>query len=340
MPWVAAVGSVAAAAMAPDPSGTAGGVRSTVQLPDQAGAAQALNLANQNYMTQAGQFYGLDPQYANQAFNAMYNNPYAGGMQTAAGQAGTMAGQFAPQAAAMGQGAFGAGQQALGAGQQVWQTAQDPQNALFNQLQNQVQQQANVTNSQYGLGSSPAGAAAANQALGQFDINWQNQQLARQQQGQQALNAGINAYTGAAQQGLGMGQAGISLQQQAGALPYATAQQIGQGQFGAINQNQLAMQGAMQPYQQNINNLNSYLGLGQAAQAQANQQAYQQQQMQNQQIAGLAQLGTQAYTSYMGQQPQQQPTYDQTTGAGTTSLGTSFYNPSASGYDTTGWSGG
>lgn len=283
-------GSLVGSLLSPSRGGTAPGVSPVAQLPGQAEMAKNLQSGTQDYLKTAQQFYGMDPSYANQAFQAMYANPYAAAAQTAAGQAGGMSGDWANRANLAGQGAMGAGQQALQAGQQVWQTAQDPQQALYNQMQQRVMDQSNAINSQYGLGASPVGAGVAGQNLTNFDIAWQNQQLQRQLQGQGALNQGIDAYTGAARQGLGMGQAGVGMQQQAGALPYQTAQGIGQNQFGALSANQAAMQGAMSPYQQQINNMANYLGLGQAAQAQAAGQAYGQQQLQRQDAANIGNL--------------------------------------------------
>lgn len=304
MAWGAVAAAVIGGMMSGGSGSTAPGVGQNVQAPNQAQAMQDLYNNNLSYLPTAQQFYGMNPSYANQAFQLMYGNPYAGGMQTAADQAGTTAGQLAPQAYQAAQGSMAAGQQALGAGQQVWQTAQDPQNQLHDYMQGQALNNANVINSQYGLGSSGAGAGVANQALNQFNMDWQNQQLSRQAQGAQALNSGISSYTGANNSGLGMGQVGINLQQQSGTLPYQTMQTIGQSRMNAIDQNQLAMQGAMQPYQQNTNNLNSYLGLGQAAQAQANNQAYQQQLLAQQGASNIANLAYQGISGYTGQQAQ------------------------------------
>lgn len=297
MPWVAAAATVVGGMM----SDKGGPGSNATQLPGMEGVAQNYQAALPGYMNQAQQYQGaMNPAFANQAFNAMYNNPYAGGVQGAANQAGQMAGQFAPMAQQAGAGAFGAGQRALDAGQQIWQTAQDPQNALFNRLQQQTMDQSNVTNSMYGLGGSGAGAGLAQQALGNFDINWQNQQLQRQMQGQQALGAGINQYGAANQQGIDMGMAGMGFQQQAGLLPYQAARGLGQDRFGAIGAQQQAMMSGLQPYQQNINNMGAYLGLGMGAQqqqlgAQQNQYANQQQN-----AANMAQLGTNLGMQYFG----------------------------------------
>jgi len=76
-------------------------------------------------------------------------------------------------------------------GGQVLNTAFDPQNALFNQLSQQVQNQANAANAVAGLGSTAYGAGTTGNTLSNFDINWQNQQLGRQATG---LGAAEGAY--------------------------------------------------------------------------------------------------------------------------------------------------
>lgn len=309
MPWAAVAAPVAGAVVGQLMGGGSGGPGSNVtMLPGMEQMAQQYQAALPQYLSQAQQYQGaVNPAYANQAFQAAFNNPYAAGLQQAGAQAGQLAGQYAPMAQQAALGAFGAGQQALGAGQQIWQTAQDPQQALYNRLQQQTLDRANVANTMYGLGASPAGAATANQALGNFNIDWQNQLLQRQLAGQGALNAGIGAYGAANQQGLGMGQAGMGLQLQAGAIPYQTAQGLAQDQFGAIAQAQQAMQGGLMPYQQNIANMGGYLGLGMGAQQQ--QLAAQQAQYANQQqnAANTAQFATnlvgRGMNAYYGQQP-------------------------------------
>ena len=82
------------------------------------------------------------------------------------------------------------------AGNSILNTAFDPQNALFNQLSNQVQQQANAANAAAGLGGSAYGAGNTSNTLSNFDINWQNQQLARQSQGISGANAAYGGGTG------------------------------------------------------------------------------------------------------------------------------------------------
>lgn len=132
-----------------------------------------------------------------------------------------------------------------GAGQQAYQTGFDPQNALYNQMRQQTMDTANANNSMYGLGASGAGAGMANQAMGNFDINWQNQQQQRQMQ---ALQAMLQASQGGIQQGQ-YGQQGFqntmnpALQYMGQGTSAAAYQQQGQHQADQFNAQQ--QQGAM-----------------------------------------------------------------------------------------------
>lgn len=237
------------------------------------------NLQNQNI-----DFYNRSQlaQYGNTSlqngFNALYN--YAPYYQMAADATknsyNALAGDMSTQANKN----WGTQQALLNAGQQTYQTALDPQNALYNRTAQQLQDQTGATNSMYGLGSSAAGAGVANQAMSNFNIDWQNQQLQRQLQG-------LQGYTGAASTAGGYGQ--LANQQAAlipqyqlasGSTPYQTAQSIAAqpGQLGNtygqyLNQN---VYGPAQGFQgQAI----PYMNYGQGAQAVPYQQ--QQQNAQN-----------------------------------------------------------
>ena len=154
------------------------------------------------------------------------NNIYQGAYQNAANAAGAQYGNVGMGLGAQSQSEFGAANNILAAGQNVYQTALDPQNALYNRTAQQLQDQTGATNSMYGLGSSAAGAGVANQALSNFNIDWQNQQLQRQAQG-------LSAYEGAGQAASGLntnagqlGSQGAGMQLQGGQVPYTTAQTI------------------------------------------------------------------------------------------------------------------
>lgn len=85
-----------------------------------------------------------------------------------------------------------------GSGDSVLNTAFDPQSALYNRTQQQLTEQNRVAQAARGIQMSPYGAALENSANENFNIDWQNQQLARQTQG---LSAAQGAYGSA--QGMG-----------------------------------------------------------------------------------------------------------------------------------------
>ncbi|WP_322040109.1 hypothetical protein [Burkholderia diffusa] len=114
----------------------------------------------------------------------------------------------------------------LGAGRSVFNLGMDPQSALYDRTRQQVTDQSAASNSMYGLGSSAAGAGLQNQALSNFNIDWQNNQLSRALQG-------LQGYTGAATTAGQYGQAGANALTQApgytllgGSVPFNTAQTI------------------------------------------------------------------------------------------------------------------
>lgn len=137
----------------------------------------------------------------------------------------------------------------------------DPRSALFNRSRQQLMDQTNATNAMAGLGGTPYGASVAANAMGNFDINWQNQQLARQAQAAEAArgaagtsSALYSAAPGVAQSSAAMPNQAILQQlasRNAGAASglgnYATATgNIGNLFQGAQNAGTQAAQTAMQ----------------------------------------------------------------------------------------------
>ena len=127
--------------------------------------------------------------------------------------------------------------------QQVFQTGMDPQNQLYQWLQNQNQQQTAATNAMAGVGTTPYGADLMNQSNMLFNINWQNQQLQRQIAALQSGTSAIQTGTGIEATGAGVQQAGIGLEAAApafeagtSAIPYATRSQITGTNLGDITQ--------------------------------------------------------------------------------------------------------
>jgi len=158
---------------------------------------------------------------------------YAGNYQNAANAAGSQYGNLGTQLQGAAGQQFGAQTGLLNAGQQLYQTSLDPQNALYNRTVQQLQDQTGATNSMYGLGSSGAGAGVANQALGNFNIDWQNQQLQRQATGLQGYGAAVGQAGQAGAQGGALGGAGAGYTLQGGQTPYSTAQGIA-GAYGNL----------------------------------------------------------------------------------------------------------
>jgi hypothetical protein len=220
---------------------------------------------------------GFSPAYGQLAYQQA-NNPFYGQALTGAQQGANIGGQaagiaqsqlplisqipgqlsglagnvtgLAPQAAA------GIAPLQQGA-QNILNTANDPRQQLYQRTLQQVQDQSNANASMYGLGSSPYGAGLANQATNNFNIDWQNQQLARQAQGLSAAqgaygqagslaNTAGNLYgaagslygaiPGAAQGGLNLGAGATNLAAGSAGLPSSTfTAELGQ-ETNALNQ--------------------------------------------------------------------------------------------------------
>jgi hypothetical protein len=246
---IGAIGSIASSSMAPSqqsvPYNTSLWGAQNAMAPGYAG------LINQQQQ-QGQQYYGTALPYAQQQFNQQYNNPYAQQMLQSGAGAGALSG-------AMGQQAFGAGQQLYGGANAIMQQGFDPQQALYNQQFQQMQDTTNAGLSQRGLADSGFGAGIANQANTNFQMDWQNQQLAREQQALKAAEGAMGQ--GGTQMGLG-----ITGMQGVGQLPYGAYQQMGAGQNAALQN----YYGNISPYfqqQGNVANMmGNYMGLGSGAQ--------------------------------------------------------------------------
>jgi len=177
------------------------------------------------------------PQAYQQSYNQAQNinyDPYQQAANQAGQQYGYLADTAGQQMVQYQQGAQAAqGQQAnlYGAGNQLMQTALDPRNALYDRTQQQLTDQVRAGQAARGIGVSGEGASEENQAMSNFNIDWQNQQLTRQLQGVQGMSQASNAggqqgqLMGADMAGaLSAGQTGAGYTQQAAQVPL-TAQQ-------------------------------------------------------------------------------------------------------------------
>ena len=261
-------GAVVSSALAPGTSGGGSG-GSNMYTPTGLGAAdtswqQLLQGLQQNYGnaspwigTTAGDALG----------NALRGNAqYGTGYMDQANAAGQGYGNLANTLNQQSGMNFGTQQALLGAGNQVYQTALDPQNALYNRTAQQLQDQTGATNSMYGLGSSAAGAGVANQAMSNFNIDWQNQQLQRQLAGLQGYGQAAGTAGGYGQLGTAQASAAPGAQLQAGQVPWQVNQQINTQPTNLLNQYSGALQqGIYQPGQNLQSQIIPYLNYGQGA---------------------------------------------------------------------------
>lgn len=230
-----------------------------------------------------GGFEKSHPGQYNKLVEGFLQSPYASQFQQGAGQAGQLA-----QNQALGQ--YGVGQQLTGLGlnqlapyaNTVMQTAMDPQNALYQRTLQQVMDQSGAQNAAAGVGTTPYGAGLQNDALRNFNIDWQNNLLGREISGLGAAGGALGQAGGLANLGQGLSASAPGQYLQGAGMPFGAAQNILGGQTGALQgQNQYNM-GALGPQQQQIQDILGYLGWGNQANAVANNLFGQQLQQNNQ----------------------------------------------------------
>ena len=246
-----------------------------------------------------GQNLGAYQSYLSSALN----NPYAGGMQGAANMFGG-AGMGTSLGALGNAGALG-GQVPgmIGASNAVLGSAFDPQGALYGRTLGQVTDQEGAYLANAGLGTTPYGAGLMGQTLGNFNIDWQNQQLSREVQGLGAYTGGIGAAGQTATGAYGLGSTAATGGAQFGGLPWSTFNTIGGMPLGLLSGASQYGIGAANIPQQQIGDWQQYVsgagGINQGATQLFGQElnqarlASQQQAMAGQQLGyGLGQLGT------------------------------------------------
>lgn len=292
-----------------------GNTAQNVQLPPQFQMPNMTGAANNAFSGIGGlQGYNTYNIPGAQGFTQnIVNNPYVPQYQGAA--------DFASQigsGAAVNNFNYGNYLQSQGAGNfpmatSLWQVSADPQSALFNRLQGQVTDQTRAANAAAGVGTTPYGASVEANALSNFDINWQNNELQRMLQGGQ----GVTNLQGA---GTNLINAGGTLNTQA-PQNYLNANATPWGVYNTVNQTPFQQLQNMGAFGQSASTLPqtafsdymSYLGAGNQAGGVANQNAQvqlaqaqavnqQNQQFGNQIGAGLQGLGK-AYTGMGGTSP-------------------------------------
>lgn len=253
------------------------------------------------------------PSYLN---NYIFQNPGQSGYLTGSRTAANMGTTGATTAFNAGQNLYAPGFQTIAAGQSLVPFATaletqafDPQSALYNQQVQNLTDQINVANSQSGVSTSPYGASVEANALGNFNLNWQNNLLNRMATGANAASGLINTAAGATSTGAGVignaaqiaGTAPLSYLQASG-LPYSTYNQLGLDKINAAGAAGSSLLSAQGPLQQGFSDVLGVTG----AETGVNQSAVQAYQAQIQaydaQLAAQQQqfLQNQAYGKALG----------------------------------------
>jgi hypothetical protein len=231
--------------------------------------------ANNVYGSSLGAIQGLAGQGQGYTQNIL-SNPFAGGYQGAAGTAGGQYTALGGNATGASNALYGAGNAALPYASQILQAGFDPQNALYARTQNQVQQQTLAGLAATGTASTPYGAGVLGQTNSNFNIDWQNNQLARESQAASGFGSLLSGAEGAYTSGAAQGGSGAAATLEGGQLPYSTANSINQNDLSALS-NQQGLYGTAESGAQ------GYLGLAnQGYQNELSQ--YQDQYQQNQGI--------------------------------------------------------
>ncbi len=215
--------------------------------------------------------YGQSLPQAQQITQNLVNNPYAGQYQQGSNAAASAGWGVGGQQIGSGLNLMGAGNSILPYAQSILQTGFDPQTDLYNRTFQQQLDQQRAGQAARGIATTPYGAGLENQANNNFNIDWQNAQLGRQNTALQGAGYGLNSGGNAINLGQNVSTLGVNQLGQSAALPYSTANTIGGNQFGALNQYGQFGQAAGAGAQQQIQDYLQYLGIGNQAGGVANQ---------------------------------------------------------------------
>lgn len=205
---------------------------SQVPLPPQYNVPNMTQAANSAYGG-ANQINSLSPQ-AFQTGQDMFNNPYGPQFQAGANMAAPMGMNAALQQFFGGSALAGAGMNMVPYASQIMNTAFDPQRGLYDRTFQQAIEQTRAGQAARGIVTSPYGAGLEDQAIRNFNLDWQDRQLGRQTSGAGAAgtllnDAGRNIIGGTTL----AGQAPQAFTTAAG-IPYSTYQGIGNDKLNAL----------------------------------------------------------------------------------------------------------
>ncbi len=159
------------------------------------GAQNAMDIFNQQYAPFVNQAVPGITNMSNMAQGGAANlmgdtGALMGAVNNPAyGQAGQLGSQLAPTYA-------GAIPGVMGAAGSIMNTAFDPQSSLYNRTAQQTQDQLGAFSGGRGTSGSPYSAGIASDALNNFNIDWQNNQLNRQVTGAQGASGLLNTAEG------------------------------------------------------------------------------------------------------------------------------------------------
>lgn len=197
---------------------------------------------------------------------SVQGNPYAAPALAGAQSAGSYGtGTLAPMQQAGASSLYGMSTGAVPYASQILAQGFDPNNALYNRNVQHLTDQSNAINAMNGVAGTPYGAGLTTQALGNFNIDWQNSQLQREQ----AAAQGFGSLTNTIGQGLSgasqLGGTALNTLATSSALPYSTY--LGQQGdiLNALNSLSSGTNNALGPDQNTLNALAAYLKLGQSA---------------------------------------------------------------------------
>lgn len=240
----------------------------TWQAPNMNGAADAALGGNAN-LGQYNTWASLLPMYQ-QAANSAFNNPFAQHYQTRSNWAGDIGYGTGQQQVNAGNSLMGAGQSMLPYAQSILNLGFDPQNALYDRTLQQTTQQQRAGQTARGIAMTPYGAGLENDALKNFNIDWQNNLLNRANTASQGAGYLTNSAGNAINLGQNVGTLGVQQLQNSAALPFNVANTIAGAPLSILGQyGQAGNQAAMLPMAQ-IENYLKYLGVGNQAGGVAN----------------------------------------------------------------------
>lgn len=180
----------------------------------------------------------------------------------ATGMAGGMYTGMAGRAGAAGDVMGGQAAGAFGRGADIWNTARDPQNALYDYLKGQVTENTRAADTARGVAMSPYSAGNEADALSNFEMDWQNKQLGRQVTGAGAANQATATGAGALDTSMGYYGMQPGFTVQGATLPFQGRQFAAQYPMDAASQfTQAEGYNVIDPYSRIQTNINPYLGL-------------------------------------------------------------------------------